>query len=264
MPPEPGGPSKSVDVYLGASRWLRRGIRAVGGTFNGLWLGVLSDAALDAVDTSYYDGRDSYRDASYNERGLFEWESVAIGAHFGECRRVVVTAAGGGREVLALRERGFDARGFECNAGLVHAGRRLLADHGHEGTIEVCARHEWPTNEPFDGVVVGWGSYMLIRGRQRRVAFLRGAARSLPKGGPLLVSFFGRDRLGAEFRLITALGNAIRTLAGRELLELGDTLVPNYVHVFTEDAIESELRDGGFELVAYERTPYRHAIARRL
>lgn len=263
-PPEGRRSHRGASLYLGASRWFVRGVRAARGAFDGFWLGVLSDADLDAVDARYYDSRESYRESAYNEQGLFEWEEAALDAHFDRCRRLIVTAAGGGREVLALRERGFDAIGYECHPELAREGRARLAAHGHEEALRRCARDEWPTADACDGVVVGWGSYMLIRGRRRRLEFLRGAARSLPPGGPLLVSFYGRDRLGFEHRVTAAVGNALRAIARRERLDAGDALAPNFVHFFTEAEIRDELREGGFELVDFGRTPYRHAVARRL
>jgi hypothetical protein len=248
---------------MAASRWFGRGLRVVRGAFDGFWLGVLTDAELDAIDTRYYDDRGSYRDADYNEQGLFAWETKVVEEHFGGCQRVVVTAAGGGREVLALRERGVEADGFECNATLAAAGRALLESRGYSDAVRRCARDEWPTTEAYDGAIAGWGSYMLIRGRRRRVAFLRGAARSLPSGSPLLVSFFSRSSIGPDLRLTAALGNVIRGLTRRERLEAGDALAPNFVHLFTQDGIREELKEGGFELLSFSRGPYPHAVARR-
>ena len=230
----------------------------------GFWLGVLSESELDAVDAYYYSKHLIYRDEGYNSQGLFGWESKAFDAHFSGCQRVLVTAAGGGREVLALRERGVEALGFECHPALVAAAQQALAHRGQPtSAIQSCARDEWPSDEHFDGAIIGWGSYSLMRGRARRVDFLRGAAASLPKGGPVLLSFFRRSGLALQHRVALAVGNSIRRLSRRVPLEPGDGLVPNFVHQFSEAQIREELAAAGFDCVHFQTSPYGHAVALR-
>jgi hypothetical protein len=50
----------------------------------------------------------------------------------------------------------------------------------------------------------------------------------------------------------------------RDGVEVGDSLVPNYVHYFTKAQLESEMTAAGFELVSFERVPYGHAVGRPL
>ncbi|NJO96415.1 MAG: hypothetical protein HC764_10650 [Pleurocapsa sp. CRU_1_2] len=47
---------------------------------------------------------------------------------------------------------------------------------------------------------------------------------------------------------------------GGELIEPGDTLVPDYVHYFTKDEIEREFKEAGFELIMYSNDEYGHAV----
>src|SRR5437588_587651 len=86
-------------------RLLARGSR---GLLNGVWLGVLSDDRLRALDERYYARSDLYRTSEWNERGLFWWEREAVSEHFPREGTIAVLACGGGREVLALREGGYD------------------------------------------------------------------------------------------------------------------------------------------------------------
>ena len=180
--------------------------------------------------------------------------------HFPDGGRVVVTGAGGGREVLWLLERGFDAVGYEPNRRLVEAGLPLFEGRGHHGRLQVVERDVFPAQaEPCTAVLVGWSSYMLIPGRERRVAFLRGARAVLAEGAPILLSFYGRL---ASDRTIARVAGVIRCIRRLPPVEFGDALSPNYTHHFTRDEIASELEAGGFTLAAFETEPEPHAIAR--
>jgi hypothetical protein len=53
---------------------------------------------------------------------------------------VAVTGADGGREVIALLDRGFDTVGFEPNDVLVVAGSTLMRKLGYADRLRVCAR----------------------------------------------------------------------------------------------------------------------------
>jgi hypothetical protein len=253
--------TRLVRAYARTSRWQQRLLTHLSALFNGLWLGVMDRESLDLIDEIYYEGKSNYVDEAYNSSGLRDWEAAMIEAHFPKEGRVVVTGAGGGREVLALVERGYDAVGYEPNGQLVSAGGRFLEKRGHENRLRGVDRDAFPPDaEPCDAVVVGWGSYMLIPGRARRVDFLRDARERLPDGGPILLSFFARPPEARSFLTIARAANVARRLRGRTPVEVGDALSPNYTHHFTRDEIASELEASGFRLVVYEAQPYGHAV----
>jgi SAM-dependent methyltransferase len=260
-----------VRAYLAARFRRDRIIEHVHAAFEGLWLGLFDRASLDALDERVYrdkhekvfGGAFQYFDAEYNAAGLFDWESCAIDEHFPAGGKLVVTGAGGGREVLALLDRGYEAVGYEPNERFVEAGSAFLASRGYPGCLQPIERDAFPScDDNLDAIVVGWGSYTLIPGRNRRVAFLQDARRQLKEGAPLLVSYIELPARGAYFRTLAGVANAVRVLFGRERVEVGDALLPNYVHHFAPREVESELRAGGFELVMTESKPYAHAVAR--
>jgi hypothetical protein len=266
--------------YLAANRlreraewqWARvRGLRDA--WINGLWLGMFDRDALARLDELHYEtlvergggNPYAYSDEQWNRSGLSAWEAAVVDEHLPPGGRVVVTGAGGGREVLALRERGFDAVGYEPHPSLVAAGRAILERCGHPDRLHRSARDLFPEAEGrCDAVVVGWGSYMLMPGRARRVAFLEAARERLVEGGPVLLSFFVRSPEDRSFQRLAATANRIRRLRGREPADVGDALRPNYAHFFTQAELEEELAEAGFEAVAFEARPYGHAVARRL
>jgi hypothetical protein len=246
-------------------------MRAASAAFDGFWLGMFDRETLALLDEIYYQGRTeplagrqvTYADKAWNLSGLSDWETAVVATYFGSAHRVVITGAGGGREVLALLEHAFDAVGFEPNERLVEAGRELLEARGHPNRLRPVARDIFPEDAgPCDAVVVGWGSYMLIPGRARRVRFLRDARAVLPEGAPILLSFFTRPEHGRLTAPALRLTNILRRLRGAELAEAGDGLAPNFTHWFVRDEVEGELAAAGFELVRFAEEPYGHAIGR--
>lgn len=246
-------------------------MRVVSAVFDGFWLGMFDRETLAFLDEAYYQGRTeplagrqvTYADDGWNESGLHDWEQAAVAAHFASAHRVVITAAGGGREVLALLERDFDAVGFEPNERLVEAGRKLLEARGHPDRLQPVARDIFPQDAgPCDGVIVGWGSYMLIPGRSRRVRLLRDARAVLPVSAPILLSFFVRPEHGRLTAPALRLANTLRRLRGAELAEAGDALAPNFTHWFVRGEVEEEFAEAGFKLVHFAEEPYGHAIGR--
>ena len=243
---------------------------AFGATFQGVWLGVFDRSMLARVDESYFkraretvDGQPfTYVDEKYNLGGLFEWEQEAVRAHFPPPpARVVVTGAGAGREVLGLLSLGYDAVGYEPSAPLRDAGDALLDSQGHPGRLHLSERDVLPEAAgACDAVMVGWGSYMLMPGRARRVSFLREVRAALPEGGTVLCSFNVQTPQAAYYRLIACVANAIRRVRRSERVELGDSLIPQFVHYFTEGEIREELQDGGFRMAAFAEFPYGWAI----
>jgi hypothetical protein len=243
---------------------------AFGATFQGVWLGVFDRSMLARVDEGYFksarqtvDGQPfTYVDEQYNLGGLFAWEQEAVREHFPPPpARVVVTGAGAGREVFGLLGLGYDAVGFEPSPVLCEAGDALLNGQGHPGRLHLSERDVLPEAAgACDAVMVGWGSYMLMPGRARRVAFLRELRAVLPEGGTVLCSFNVQTPQSGYYRLIARVANAIRRVRRAEPVELGDSLIPQFVHYFTERELRGELEEGGFKVAAFAEFPYGWAI----
>lgn len=238
--------------YYRSDRLANAALRALRGLFEGIWLGVLSREQISRIDEVYYDRATMYMTESYNRIGLWSWEQAAIDAHFDRVRKIVITSAGGGREVVALAKAGYEVVGFEPHVDLVRFGNQLLAADGLTAEIRLSERDRWPaTDVDADGVIVGWGGYMLIAGRHHRVAFLREAAKRLPVHAPLLLSFFPRKGENMRFRLVMLVANLLRRLLRRDTVAFGDALAPNLVHFFTRTEVAAEMSEAGFELVDF-------------
>ncbi|HKG94525.1 MAG TPA: class I SAM-dependent methyltransferase [Gemmatimonadaceae bacterium] len=247
-------PRARARLYLPARVGFRRAVSAVDAVWTGLWLGAMSREDLNAVDASFYDGSGMFRSDAHNRRGLFDWEERAIAAHFPPRGSLLVVGAGGGREMLALSGRGYAVEGFECNPELVAFALDFLPREGcRPAPVRFLPRDQAPPEGgPYDAALAGWSVYMLIAGRERRVAFLRGIRPRLRDGAPLLISFFTRPFDAGRFRVVRMVAGAVRRLRGDEPVELGDDLAPNFVHRFTRAEVEAELAAGGFRLAGFE------------
>ncbi len=251
--------------------WQGNAVALLTGLFDGIWLGSLDERHFRELDDAFYGKRAredvrgeqrGYLDPEYTRSGLHDWELAAIRAGFPAAGRVVVTSAGGGREVLALLEAGYDAVGYEPNAALVEAGCALLESLGHPARLHASPRDAFPPEvERCDAIVIGWGSYMHVIGRDRRVALLRRARRSLDLGGPVLLSFLMRPPERRYFRVSAAVANGVRSVRRAAPIEVGDCLRTTWFHLFTREEIASELAAAGFRLERLRSKPYGHALA---
>ena len=251
-----------VRAYDTSRRWFEGSIAIARGVFIGTWLGLLDRAALHAIDELYYRRTRMYHDEQYNLSGFFPWEVQAFDRHFQGCQSVLVTSAGGGREVVALERRGLAVAAFECHPGLTQTANELLQREGFTTRVALVPRDECPSDIPTcDGAIIGWTSYTLMQHASTRVRFLKQLRAHLRNGAPLLVSVFARREALRYLRIVTASANVLRALRGRQKAELGDDLVPNFVHHFTEDELAVELEAGGFRLAEFSRVGSPHAIA---
>jgi hypothetical protein len=256
-------------IYFTVQRFQLRVVSAAWAISTGIWLGVLSRSALDAIDDMYYLGSvgkqsspKDFRGDEHNRRGLWEWEREVIEGYFGRKGRLAVLGAGGGREVLALKRLGFEVDGWECQEEFVSAANRVLTAEGFEPTVAVVPRDSCPPGDPsYSGIIIGWGAYTNVRGSQKRNALLRAIRERLFEGSPILLSFFSRDPAALRFHLTAKVANLVRRLARQETVELGDFLAPNYVHYFTESQLRCELEAAGLTLVMYRAQPFAHAVA---
>jgi hypothetical protein len=231
--------------------------------FKGFWLGILPKHVLHQVDEYYYDNVDMYHDEGYHLSGLLAWEQAAVDAYFQNCHTLMLLGAGGGRETIALAKQGFQVDGFECHPQLAKFAHQLLSQH-HQGDSKICTLDRDacpPGDQLYDGIIVGWGAYMLVQGKPQRIHFLQQLRQKMPAKAPLLISFYHHPKTDRYFGLVHFVGSTIRKLLGRPSLDRGDDLAPEYVHYFNQAEIVEELKAGGFDLAFYGDRPYGHAVA---
>lgn len=259
----PSQDSAVTRLYFRSYRALTAFSRILSAAYVGFWLGILTRAQVLAIGERYYSQERAYWTDEYNKDGLSVWEKRVLERDFSACRRVLVAAAGGGREVLALRKLGHEAHGFEAHPGLVRVANGVLEREGLVPDIQQAPWDHCPDiDETFDGIIVGWGAYMHIRQRDRRITFLRELRERVAPGAPILLSFYSIPKDSRYFRAVARIGNFLARVLRRDPVQVGDCLTPNYTHFFTRERLESELVAGGFEPVSFEHLEYGHAVGR--
>jgi hypothetical protein len=225
-----------------------------------LFLGLLSDEGLDRACSLAYEARSEFCDEKYTRSGLRAWEHDFVNHYLSPGMRVLVSSAGGGREVLALFRLGFEVCAFECNTKIAAWGNAFLDTEGVSVRILPAAAGECPSDLPrFDAVIIGWASYHHIRPAERRIRFLRSIRAHIGGGGPVLLSYL--EQTGPRSLRPSRWANRIRRLLGRAMLEPGDIFGPPPMHLFTREEIEAELQQAGFRLHAYGKAGYPYAVA---
>ena len=254
----------SLKIYKRSVAILGKVQTALSVIFAGFWLGVLDRKTLQLADRLFYDDDAMYQDEAYNRSGFWDWEAQAIAKHFSSSSKILVAGAGGGREIYALHKSGYQADGFECNSSFVEFANNFLREEEINSQVKLAPRDSCPNGDRiYNGLIVGWGAYTNIQGRQHRIDFLK-QMRSQTTGGeiPILLSFFPRQNKILTYKIIATVGNMIKTLRLSPKIELGDSLLPHriFVHYFTQSEIKSELREAGFKLIEYSDKEYGYAI----
>jgi hypothetical protein len=231
--------------------------------FAGVWLGILDRQVLHLANRLFFDDDSMYWDEEYNRSGFFNWEEKTISKYFSSCQSILVAGAGGGREIYALHQQGYQADGFECHPQFVEYANKFLKQEGIDSQVILAPRDLCPDSERFyDGAIIGWGAYTNIQGRQKRIEFLQQMRSHLEPGNPILLSFFPRSSDSAFYKLIALIANVISKLRNAEPIELGDSLFPHriFVHYFNKIEIEQELEKAGFKLELYRDQEYGYAV----
>lgn len=248
---------------MAGDRMLESFVHGVRGLYDGIWLGVLDEDRLAQLDRAFYDDESAYVTDDYNLSGLIRWEQAFLDEYVSPGGRVAVTGAGGGREVAALLSQGYAPIGYEPHPRLAAAGADLVARLGHPGVLRHCGPHGWPGGtDRFDAVVLGWGSYMLISSRARRIALLRDASEATGGRGPVLLSYFEVPPRRTQFVAATRVGRLVRRVRRRPPPVFGDALAPNFAHHFTLKQVREELAAAGLTLIAHGSDGYGWAVGR--
>jgi SAM-dependent methyltransferase len=239
-----------VDLFLKSNRWFSKLLTGIRAVHTGFWLGLLDRQALQGLTTRQYEDDDSYAEENYNLSGLHHWETSVVEQYFSGCRTLLIGAAGAGREIIALSRRGFQADGFDCSPRFLERARSLCEAQGVAANLFLAAPGEAPEEAGvYDGLILGWGGYIHIPGRERRVRFLREFRKHVKAGGPLLVSVISRGESG-RVKISFAVARLVRALSlSREPVALGDTLSGLWFQLeFSEAETRDELGQAGFRM----------------
>jgi hypothetical protein len=237
-----------ASLYLCSHRFFRVLHGGSQALFEGFWMGLLPESVCDGISEKSYGEGKEYTNSSYLDQGLHFWEDLAVRTYFPPGGRVLVAAAGGGRELIALVRGGFQAAGFECSHSMVEAGKRALAQRGIAATLDWAPPSVAPRMEgQFDALIVGWNGYCYISPLARRLAFLKDLRSQLRPGSPVLVSTAIRTPPARVVTWTPRVANVIRICTFRApVFEVGDSFPGRPKLHFTRRQLERELTEAGF------------------
>ena len=240
-----------ADFYLAVDRLFRMLHTGTLAAFEGFWMGILPDSVIDRISERSYRSGFPYNTPVYLNAGLQIWEEIAVERFFAPGSKVLVAAAGAGREMIALARAGFEVDGFDCNRTLVAAGQQALTERGIAGRLDWAPPCGTPAISGIYGAaIIGWNGYTHMAPRERRVAFLRSLSPHMCTGAPLLVSVFVNTNNGRAWGLTWKIANAVRRLTLRSpAVDAGATFPGRPKHYFKKRQLEAELAEAGFTLV---------------
>jgi SAM-dependent methyltransferase len=207
------------------------------------------------------------------EGGLTSWESALL-EHPAVPRsgRVLLAGAGGGRELLALGNRGYEVFAFEpseeLRQGAVEVASRFRGSccvGGKYADLMRAPEGVGPlacATPPFDLVCFGWGSFTHLLNRAEQLAALR-AARTLAPTAPLVLSFWVHwPQTGSRTERARARVRALLSrLSGRALTgNLDFDSRAGFGYCFAREEFEKLAADAGYSVEVYEDTGFPHAL----
>jgi hypothetical protein len=212
------------------------------------------------------------------QSGLFAWEKRAFDSPlFPRSGRVLLGAAGGGRELSALLERGFSVVAFDPCAPFVDAARTLalgvtstVVEASYADLVRAIEGRGGPLDfvregPPFDAIILGWGSFSHVMPSSDRLALLR-ALHSLSGAAPVLMSFALEPEPGSvppgKGRIRTTLQRLFASLGAPGVSEEGDHFLANggFFSFLSQDELMKLAFGAGYEVALFQELPYPHAI----
>jgi SAM-dependent methyltransferase len=203
--------------------------------------------------------------------GLDRWERRVYTEILRPSDRVLLIGSGTGRDLLGLRELGYDVTGLESVPELVELSRQRLARRGVTATVLAGPVQTVELGGRYDAILFSSGVYSYLPGMAARVATLERLEDHLSSDGRLLVSyltFVGQSPLS---RWLT--GVSARLAHADWKPEPGDIFsrdrvasrAVRYEHGFLPDEVASECTAAGLRVVRdrLESQPFRCAVAVR-
>lgn len=265
-----------IRVLLAASRGLTHLFRVFEAVRDEVLIACVPPDKRDAVTAAAYSrAREFLPKGAVFEQGLFSWERALLARpEMPRHGRVLVAGAGGGREVKALVERGYEVFAFEPAAELCEACRGILGhhstDHVAQGTYRDLVRAvdgDGPLAGfagPFDLVWLGWGSFSHITATDDHAAVLA-AIKSLAPDAPVVSSFFLRRPTSAPEGGISRLRGGLKRMLGlvggrKESSAVEFWPSVGFTYTFDEAELRSLFRACGYSIAVFEPDPYPHAL----
>lgn len=242
--------------------WIQRGVFWLAHEF--LWK-ISSESSRFFVNQKLYEREIDYLPGqAFFNRGLFEWESRLL-AHpsFPRSGRLLLFAAGGGREADAFSKKGYRVVALEPNPLFLSRGKAFTSCDRNilwaKGSFnDWLLNHEsvrfLTLDSQFEAVWVGWGAFSYLFSPEHQRAFLLSIKTSFPRA-PVVLSFLVHPRPRAWPSLI-------RNACSKDGLGSHRVFLPKsgFSFMFTADQIRELAETTGYAIECLEMSPYPHAF----
>jgi hypothetical protein len=271
-------------AFLAADRLATRVTNVREGLRDELFLAFIPPSERADLTAALYAEQSTYLPGGHRfQSGLFAWEKrVFDSALFPKSGRILLGAAGAGRELIALLDRGFSVVAFDPCEAFVLAARRVAStspEHLARATVVRASYADltraadsaagplaFLTSSPsFDAVILGWGSLSHVLPASERLALFQ-ALHALAPGAPVLASFSlepdSSAAPGSKGRVRDALRRLFAALGAPGPSEAGDHFYPDggfFSNLSTDEIVELAFR-AGYEVALVEDAPYPHAV----
>ncbi|HVW28581.1 MAG TPA: hypothetical protein VHC69_24620 [Polyangiaceae bacterium] len=263
-------------VLLTVDGYARRGFRAYEVIRDELLLGRL-DPRLHGVLTerAYANDRTAYLPGGARfQAGLFDWETTVLERmHLPPGAAILLAAAGGGRELATLLERGYEVVAFEPNEALLEGARAVSAEAGGkqvvraslEDLVESAMLGTGPlvgVQGPFEMVLLGWASFSHLTDVATQVGVLQAIRKLFPEA-VVVASFLVRGDVATDQprRSVRAVRRVLRALGGgRVNPALAYLPRAGVVYRFSPNEIGQIARESGFAVRLLDTTRDGYAI----
>lgn len=248
-----------------------------------LLLAFIPPEHRSALTAAMYENQHTYRPGGQHfSRGLFSWEARFVESpRFPRKGRILIGAAGAGREMVALLDRGYSVTAFDPCASFIESAAPLVRDKpakllcgSYEDLMRATEGERSPLTSlleepPFDAVILGWGSLSHVLPSSSRRSLLR-ALKLVAPNAPVLASFVLRteDAMGTESkgRARDALRTLFTLLGAPGTSEVGDYFYLNtgFFSYLTSEELSRIAFEAGYEVVTFDESPYPHAVLQPL
>lgn len=192
--------------------------------------------------------------------GLEVWERRLYDAVLEPSDRILLVGCGAGRDLLALRELGYNVTGLDPTPELVEQARHNLARRGIaarilEGFVETTA-----LDGNYDVVVLAGNCYSFLPTAVDRITTLARIRNHLPACGRVVITYTGAVRRPPFWILMTRIVARLTRADWRP--EQGDSFSPDYLkhrllryqHMFTAGEVARECAEAGLRVMRDVRT----------
>jgi SAM-dependent methyltransferase len=226
--------------------------------------GLLRRNDLETASRAYWQHFATSDDAV--DAGLEVWERRLYGELLRPGDRILLVGCGAGRDLLALREQGYDVTGLDHAPEIIELARRHLERRGMTAPLVCGFLEDARVEDTYDVIVFSGWCYSYVLGRDRRVAGLRYFKSRLAANGRIVITHTAAGRRSRWIPRLLRFSNVVGRSDWRA--QRGDSfirgfLAPDvlkYEHVFGPGEVVEECALAGLEALRDEQIGHARCV----